>query len=205
MVVIIDYGLGNLKSIQNQLKRIGHDAKISSVKEDIEQAEKLILPGVGHFAYGMKNLQDYGLIDILNIQVLERKIPILGICLGMQLFTNYSEEGSVNGLGWIKANTIKFNTEYSGMNYKIPHMGWNTIRHKKESVIFWDIDMLEPLYFVHSYYVDCHNKSDILATTTYGKTFVSGIQKDNIFGFQCHPEKSHKVGIKILKNFIERV
>ena len=199
MVTIIDYGLGNLASIKNMLKKIGVSSVISSSKDEIANAEKLILPGVGHFAKGMENLYKSGLVPVMNELVLEKKKPILGICLGMQLMTSFSEEGNVQGLGWINANTIKFNL--SNPAYKIPHMGWSNVNFNFEDPLSESLQNLARFYFVHSYHVKCENDINILATTNYENTFHSAIIKDNIRGVQFHPEKSHKFGMQLLKNF----
>lgn len=200
-LTIIDYGMGNLHSVYKKCKRLGYNAIISNQKEDITNADKLILPGVGHFANGMKKLQKYDLIETLNHQVQIRKTPILGICLGMQLFCSFSEEGDVEGLNWIDAKVIRF--KISDHRYKIPHMGWNSVNIKKESTIFDSYDKNRLFYFVHSYHVLCNEDKDILGTTDYGYKFVSAIKKNNILGVQFHPEKSHEWGEQLLKNFLE--
>ncbi|WKZ19219.1 MAG: imidazole glycerol phosphate synthase subunit HisH [Candidatus Jettenia sp. CY-1] len=199
MIVLINYGMGNNGSILNMLKKIGIDAIISSHVDDIKKAHKLILPGVGAFDNGMKNLNNLDLTPILHEKVMRDKTPILGICLGMQLLTQKSEEGSLPGLGWIDAQTIKFNHS----ELKIPHMGWNTITVYKQSALFREIYQEPKFYFVHSYHVMCSNENDILTKTFYGYEFVSSIQQENIIGVQFHPEKSHKYGMKLLKNFVE--
>lgn len=204
MIVIVDYGLGNVGSVLNMFKRLRINAKISCNKEDIEMADKLILPGVGSFDKGMENLESLGLIQLLSERVLIKKVPILGICLGMQLFTKSSAEGILNGFGWIDAETKKFSFNTAATNIKIPHMGWNYLKLKKESKLFLNYDELESrFYFVHSYCVHCNNEDDILSETIYGITFTSSIQKENIFATQFHPEKSHKYGLNLLKNFAE--
>ncbi len=202
MITIVDYGLGNLESIKNMLKKIGVKSEITSDVAVVLNAEKLILPGVGSFDYGMKQLAQYNLIEVLNHKVQVEKKPILGICLGMQLFTKKSEEGICAGLGWIDANTIKYNFEEDSSR-KIPHMGWNTIQKKKESKLLTGFPELAKFYFVHSYYVNCEKKEDILLSSNYGIQFTCAIEKDNILGVQFHPEKSHKFGIQLLKNFAE--
>jgi glutamine amidotransferase len=201
MIVIIDYGMGNLRSISKAFERINIKTLISAKKEDIDNADKLILPGVGHFGNGMNNLHNLDIIELLLKKVTIDKVPILGICLGLQLFTKYSEEGNVNGLGLINGKTIRFDFANQGDNLKVPHMGWNTIQIKKENKLLDSINEEELFYFVHSYHITCHDKSDILTSTTYGYEFTSGIQKDNIFGTQFHPEKSHSIGLKMLFNF----
>lgn len=199
MIVIIDYKTGNVGSILNMLKKIGCDAKISEDIATIKNAEKLILPGVGAFDSGMQNLLDAGLIPMIEDKVKNQNVPILGICLGMQLFMNDSEEGKLNGLGWIQGSVKKFQFENSEM--KIPHMGWNTIEIKKEDTLLKDLPKETRFYFVHSYHVVCNNEVDILATTNYGYDFDSIIRKENIWGVQFHPEKSHRFGMQLLKNF----
>lgn len=202
-ITIIDYGMGNLGSIRNMLKHIGIKAVISSEIMDIQKAEKLILSGVGAFDNGMKNLNDLGLVSVLNEKVINKKTPILGICLGMQLFTKSSEEGELSGLGWLDTVTMKFKNSDGSNKLKIPHMGWNLVNPAKDSPLFNDILDEPRFYFVHSYHLVCVEQKDVLCSTCYGYNFVSGIEKDNIFGVQFHPEKSHKFGMKLLKNFVE--
>jgi glutamine amidotransferase len=199
LTTIINYNLGNPKSIKNMLAYLGIESRISAHHEDIASADRLILPGVGHFQHGMEQLEQLGLIDILKQEVLENKKPILGICLGMQLLTKHSEEGNLAGLGFIDAQTKKF--ELKDVTLKVPHMGWNTVEFKKKSIINSGVSMIPRYYFVHSYFVDCANLDDILCTTQYGPEFVSGFQRQNIFGLQFHPEKSHKFGMELLANF----
>lgn len=201
MIVIIDYGMGNLRSVQKAFERIKVPVFISSDKTEIPKADKIVLPGVGNFERGITNLRSIGLFDTLNEVVIEYKIPILGICLGMQLMTEFSEEGNVEGFGWIKARTKKFVFDRAGL--KIPHMGWNNINVVRDNIITNNISPDNLFYFVHSYYVSCENQGDVLATTNYGASFVSSFQKENIYGCQFHPEKSHDAGLKMLKNFSE--
>ena len=202
MVIIVDYGMGNLGSIKNMIKKIGGESLISSDVNEISKAKKIILPGVGAFDAGILNLQNAGLIPILNKKVIEEKIPVLGICLGMQLMTEKSEEGNQEGLKWIEAETIRFNFN-NNVNLKIPHMGWNMVIKRKEHIIVKALGDEPRFYFVHSYFVKCKNTTDILLETNYGNIFTSAFQKDNIIGVQFHPEKSHKFGMNILKNFLE--
>jgi imidazole glycerol phosphate synthase, glutamine amidotransferase subunit len=202
MIVIIDYGMGNLRSILMKFKRIKAEAIISADCADIEHADKLILPGVGYFAAGMKNLRDSGLIPVLNKKVLECHVPLLGICLGMQLLTKFSEEGDSAGLGWIDAVTKKFHFSVPQDKLRIPHMGWNTIDKKRESVLLNGIIPDNRFYFAHTYAVSCNDNSDIVAATRYGYEFVSIVQKGNIYGTQFHPEKSHYHGLKLIENFV---
>jgi glutamine amidotransferase len=181
------------------LTYLGIESRISDDYTEIAAADRLVLPGVGHFQHGMEQLRQMGLIEVLNKVVLEDKKPILGICLGMQLLTQFSEEGNVEGLGFIDAQTKKFNLDDPKL--KIPHMGWNTVKFNKESELTTEIRSNPRYYFVHSYYVECNDKNDVLCTTQYGQEFVSGFQNDNIFGLQFHPEKSHKFGMELLVNF----
>jgi len=199
MLVVIDYGMGNIGSIQNMIKKIGGKCLVSGDPETIDKASKLILPGVGSFDAGMRNLRELGLIDILNKKVVIEKVPILGICLGMQLLTRSSEEGMEKGLGWIHADVIKFDSQ----NLKVPHMGWNVSIPQKQSRLFVKSSREERFYFVHSYYVKCDQQSDILTSTNYGIEFVSAFENENIFGVQFHPEKSHLFGMDLLRNFVE--
>jgi imidazole glycerol-phosphate synthase subunit HisH len=199
-ILIIDYGMGNLHSVQRTLFRIGVRAVISSNPEDIKKAEKIILPGVGHFQKAVENLKSLNIWESLNESVLIKKTPILGICLGMQLMSKHSEEGDIDGLGWFDASVIKFGVS-DKLKYKIPHIGWNQIILKKACFLFDDVDISTGFYFIHSYHIKCNNQSDVLNETFYEYPFVSAIQKDNIFGVQYHPEKSHYSGDKFLKNF----
>jgi len=206
MIVIVDYGVGNLGSIWNMLKKIGApEAIISSDPAEIEQAEKLILPGVGAFDTGMQKLRETGLIGLLNEKVLKAKTPTLGVCLGMQLMAKISEEGELPGLGWIDAEAIRFRFDPKESGLKIPHMGWNTIQVQREGTLFQDMYPDARFYFVHSYHVVAHNPDDVLTTTNYGYDFVSAIQRDHIMAAQFHPEKSHKFGMKLYKNFVEKI
>ncbi len=200
MIVIIDYGLGNLGSVLNMFKKIGiHDVRISGDESVIANATKIILPGVGSFDAGMTNLENSKLIPVLNQKALIDKIPVLGICLGMQLLTKRSDEGIKNGLGWIDAETIKFNLDPS-LKLKVPHMGWNYITVQKQNPLV-DMESKNRFYFVHSYYVSCFDNSQSLATSNFGIDFTCMVNKENIYGAQFHPEKSLKFGMKLLDNF----
>lgn len=206
MVVIVDYGLGNVGSIRNMLKKIGFDAEISSDHQVLESAEKLILPGVGSFDRGMLNLEERGLIPVLHQKVLEEKTPFLGICLGMQLLTKSSEEGNRAGLGWIDAETVRFDTSKTETDrkYPVPHMGWEYVTEKGKSSLLTDLYEEPKFYFAHTYCVRCRNPEDVILKSHYIHDFDSGIQKGNILGVQFHPEKSHKYGMKLLSNFMTR-
>jgi glutamine amidotransferase len=204
MIIIIDYGVGNPNSIKNMLRKCGENqVMISSSIDQIKEAKKLILPGVGHFDYGMKKLAEYNLIEVLNLKALEEKVPVLGICLGAQLLTNRSEEGSSKGLGWINADTQRFNfSQEISKTHKIPHMGWNEVSKAKESKLLENMPLDLRYYFVHSYHIVCSNQEDVLLNSSYGNTFVAAVERENIMGVQFHPEKSHKFGMKLLNNFI---
>jgi glutamine amidotransferase len=203
MLTIVDYGMGNHGSIFNMLRKIGTDAKVTSTIEDIRNAEKIILPGVGAFDNGVRNLEKNGLTETLREIVIQEKRPVLGICLGMQLMTKFSEEGILPGLGWIDAKTVRFRFERSDNPLKIPHMGWNTVSVVRENALFKDINVHSRFYFVHSYHAVVHDELDILTKTRYGYDFVSSFQRENIMGVQFHPEKSHKYGMALLKNFLD--
>ena len=202
MIAIIDYGMGNLKSVKRKMDRIGVESIITSDPEGIKKSDKIILPGVGHFAKAVSEIKSRGLWDLLSDQVLVEKKPVLGICLGMQLMAKHSEEGNSEGLGWIDANVVRFKVSDTA-RYKIPHMGWNTINPVKDSSLFANITSDSEFYFVHSYHVQCNNSKDILAETIFDYPFTSAFQKENIFGVQFHPEKSHDAGELLLRNFVE--
>ena len=202
MIGIIDFDMGNLGSIQNMLSRLGFESEITSDLDRIREAEKLILPGVGAFDKAMTNLEERGLISLLNDLVIKKKVTIIGICLGMQLLSNRSEEGHLPGLGWIDADTIRFDFT-SEQNLRIPHMGWNTVDIQQETCLFKGMYENPRFYFVHSYHVRCNNEDTIMTTTNYGFDFTSSVVKGNIYGVQFHPEKSHKFGMKLLQNFAE--
>lgn len=202
MVVIVDYKMGNLGSIFNMLKKIGVSTMVSSSISDIMSASKLILPGVGAFDNGMINLQQAGLISVLTEKVLVQKAPVLGICLGMQLLTRNSEEGSLQGLGWIDGYTARFRFSSEQQGLKIPHMGWNTVVFKQGSIFSQGYEAAPRFYFVHSFHVVCDSEENVAGNTFYGYEFTSVIQKENIYGVQFHPEKSHKFGLRLLNNWL---
>ena len=205
MVTIIDYGVGNIGSIANMLKKVGSDSIITSDPEEIKKAQKIILCGIGAFDDGMTKLENMNIVEVLRQKVLEEKVPVMGICLGMQLFTNGSEEGSLPGLGFINGYTKRF--DFSGLNnekkLRIPHMGWNTAKAVKPSRLFENMFEDPRFYFVHSYYVALEDKQDELLQTTYGHSFTSAFEKENIVAVQFHPEKSHKYGMKLYENFVK--
>jgi glutamine amidotransferase len=202
-IVIIDYGMGNIGSIANMIKFVGAKSIITSDKKIIEQAKKVILPGVGHFDRAMQNIQKLDLQELITYKATEEKIPFLGICLGMQLMCNRSEEGNLDGLKFINADVLHFKFD-DNSSLKVPHMGWNTMIKNKDIPIIDDLDDNSRFYFVHSYYVKCNNEADTLTYTNYGDKFTSAFSLDNIMGVQFHPEKSHKFGVKLFQNFIEK-
>lgn len=201
MITIIDYDMGNVASIKNMFHKIGaDDVKISRAKDDILEADKLVLPGVGAFDQGIINLKGFGIYDLIREAVLDKHIPIMGICLGMQLLGRKSEEGKLEGLALIPFDSVRFNLPYE---YKVPHMGWNNVLIKKNSSIVDNMTGTEQrFYFVHSYHAVCDDTADILMTCNYGYEFVAAVSRDNVFGFQFHPEKSHKYGMEIFKNYV---
>jgi glutamine amidotransferase len=204
MIAIINYGVGNLGSIQNMLKKVGHtDNVITNNPDEINKADKLILPGVGAFDAGMQKIKESGLLDVLNYNALEVKKPVLGICLGMQLLGKGSEEGVLPGLGWIDAYTRRFQFSEEWAHLKIPHMGWNEVKPAKDHPLIKDLPVPSRFYFVHSYYVKCANEADALMRCHYGIDFTCSVQHENIMGVQFHAEKSHKFGMQLLKNFAE--
>ena len=197
MIGIVDYGMGNVGSVESMINFLGyHKTKIIKSPEELDLVDKIVLPGVGSFDNGMSNIIKSGLQLELYHQVLEKQKPVLGICLGMQLLMQKSEEGVLPGLGFIKGQCKKFN--FNDTKLKVPHMGWNDVKPIKSDLCKED----SRFYFVHSYYVECQNKKDIMLETDYGIKFTSGVSKNNIFGVQFHPEKSHKYGMKLMENFI---
>lgn len=201
-ISIINYGMGNLFSVAKKVNQLGVEYEIISTPQEILNAKKIILPGVGHFGKAIENLKELKLIEPLNEVVLNKKIPVLGICLGMQLMAKSSEEGNIHGLGWFDAEVVKIKVT-DPIKYKIPHIGWNSIKNEKNSFLMNGIPDESEFYFVHAYHVKCNDLSDVLNTTIYESNLVSAIQKENIFGVQYHPEKSHEIGKKLIRNFTE--
>ncbi|RCK26743.1 imidazole glycerol phosphate synthase [Thalassospira profundimaris] len=200
MIVIVDYGVGNLNSVRNMLLHVGAKAKVSSEPADIEGAQKLILPGVGHFDHGMRKLRSSGLIDPLECAVLKHKVPILGICLGAQILGRKSEEGTELGLGWLNMECRKFPDT---MGLPVPHMSWNSLVHRRKSR-FFSLELQDSrYYFVHSYFMHCDSEDDVVSDCDYGVRFSAVVGRDNITGMQFHPEKSLKYGMAVMKNFNE--
>jgi glutamine amidotransferase len=202
LIVILDYGMGNVGSILNMFKKIGVQANLAYDHKEIELADKIVLPGVGAFDSGMEALQRYNLIEILKYQVVEKKKPLLGICLGMQMLGRKSEEGALPGLGFIPFDNIRFSFSPE-LNLKIPHMGWNQVNIQATTALTKSLPDNERYYFVHSYHAKCDNSKNVLMTCDYGYEFTAAVYYENIFGVQFHPEKSHLFGMRILKNFVE--
>jgi glutamine amidotransferase len=198
MITIVDYGMGNLGAIHNMFKRIGVPSIITDDLGTIDKAQKILLPGVGAFDAAMKRINETGLRAILDRKAQLEKIPILGICLGMQLLTRSSDEGQLPGLGWIAAETKRF---AAAPNLKVPHMGWNLVTKPQPSPLTENLPGDARFYFVHSYYVTVDDPHHSILKTTYGHAFDAAIQRDNIFGAQFHPEKSHKFGMQLLSDF----
>lgn len=202
MIGIIDYGVGNIKAFCNIYEQLNLPFKIVKNIDDFSNVSKLILPGVGSFDHAMTSLQNSGMKEKLDELVLEKKFPVIGICVGMQMLANSSEEGVLKGLGWIDAVVKKFD-KTKIKNGPLPHMGWNTLNIKKDNKIFQNLEEEPRYYFLHSYYFECNDKEDVIATANYGEEFDCMVNHENIYGIQCHPEKSHHNGIQLLKNFGE--
>lgn len=203
MIGIVDYGMGNLASIANMLRRAGFEARLCSDAAEVSLADKLILPGVGSFDSGMASITRLGLFSALNEMVLERSVPVLGICLGMQLMLEGSDEGQRRGLGWLRGRCAKFSFEGVHTDLRVPHMGWNEVEATRTDTLFADMADDAGYYFVHSYYAVCANESDVLGWTKHGLRFAAAVQRANIFGTQFHPEKSHQHGMRLLSRFAE--
>lgn len=201
VIGVVNYGMGNLHSILRKLKVIGVNYILIETPEHFDEVDKVILPGVGHFGKAMENLKSKNLIDPLNKAILSDKKPILGICLGMQLMSTFSEEGNKEGLGWIKGSVKRFEKS-EDLRYKIPHMGWNNISIEKESVLFKNIQDGAEFYFVHSFYFESGDVKVNLNSTNYISSFISAFEQDNIYGVQYHPEKSFEAGNQLFKNFV---
>lgn len=201
MITIINYGLGNIRAFVNVYKRLNITAKIAIHPDDLKDADKIILPGVGAFDYAMQLLNSSGLRAELENQVIKNKIPVLGICVGMQMLARSSEEGTLPGLGWIDGIVKRFRPDFQNNIARLPHMGWNTITPVRNNALLKGFDCTSRFYFLHSYYFVCNNEHDVIARSEYGEQFASGVSNSNIFGIQFHPEKSHSNGIRLLENF----
>ena len=203
MIAIIDYGVGNIRAFANIYKKLDVPLKIAKRAEDLENVEKLILPGVGAFDHAISQLEASGMRQTLDHLVLERGLPVIGICVGMQMLAKSSDEGKLPGLGWIDASVKKFDESKIRFKTHLPHMGWNDIALVKENKLLAGLEKNAKFYFLHSYYFDCNANNDVIATSDYGIEFSCAVNKGNIYGVQFHPEKSHEFGIQLLKNFSE--
>ena len=201
MITIIDYGVGNIFAFQNVFKRLNIPSKIAKCENDLIGSSKLILPGVGHFDYAMSQLNNSGMRDRLDELVLKEKIPVMGICVGMQIMAKKSDEGTSDGLCWINAYVKKFDEATINHHTKLPHMGWNNVKPNKNHPLFRGLEQEAIFYFLHSFYFKCSNQENSIFKTDYGINFSSSVQHDNIYGIQFHPEKSHSYGERLLKNF----
>jgi glutamine amidotransferase len=201
MITIIDYGVGNINAFVNVYKRVNIPVKIAKNAADLDDAKKIILPGVGHFDHAMSELIKSGMREKLDDLVLHKKISVIGICVGMQMMGNYSDEGTMKGLGWIDASIRKFDETKINQVTRLPHMGWNDVKPIVSHPLFDGLESEALFYFLHSYYFECNNPSDILATSEYGGEFTCAAYHDNVFGIQFHPEKSHSYGETLLHNF----
>jgi glutamine amidotransferase len=201
MITIINYGSGNIRAIGNIYDRLNIDYKIASSPQEVEGAQKIFLPGVGAFDETISMLDKTGFREVLDKEVLQNKVPVIGICVGMQILAESSEEGTLPGLGYIKGRVKKIDATLLNQKPKLPHLGWNSIQITRKNTLLDGVDEEFGFYFLHTYYFDCENNSDILATTNYGKSFASAVNHENVYGIQFHPEKSHNNGVTLLKNF----
>jgi glutamine amidotransferase len=199
-ITIVDYGMGNLHSVRRKLERVGARAIITADPDLVAKADKLVLPGVGHFGQAMDNLRRLHLVDALHEASRVRQAPTLGICLGMELFGRWSEEGDVEGLGWVEADVVHFRVA-DPVRHKVPHTGWNGVTVRKDCALLRDLSARAEFYFVHSYYLACDREDLVLCETEYDCLFTSAIACGNLFGVQFHPEKSHDTGELLLRNF----
>lgn len=201
MITLIDYGVGNIFAFQNVYKRLNIPTKIAKRKEDLANAKKLILPGVGSFDYAMAQLNASGMREKLDELVLEKKVPVIGICVGMQMMGNRSDEGKLEGLKWIDSEILKFDQNLIQQRTKLPHMGWNDVAPINNHPLFIGLEKEAIFYFLHSFYFKCKNETESIAVSNYGISFSSAVHRENIYGIQFHPEKSHQYGEKLLLNF----
>ena len=201
MITIIDYGVGNIFSFQNVYKRLDIPTKIAKTSQDLTDAQKLILPGVGSFDYAMSQLNASGMREKLDELVIEKKVPVIGICVGMQMMGNRSDEGKLEGLKWIDSEILRFDENFIQQRTKLPHMGWNDVTPINNQPLFNGLEKDAIFYFLHSFYFKCNNPTDSIAFSEYGISFSSAVNRDNVYGIQFHPEKSHQYGEKLLHNF----
>lgn len=201
MITIVDYGVGNINAFVNVYKRVNIATKIAKTASDLDDAQKIILPGVGHFDHAMSELIKSGMREKLDELVMVKKIPIIGICVGMQMMANASDEGNLEGLKWIDASVKKFDESKIKQVTRLPHMGWNDVQPVISHPLFLGLERDALFYFLHSYYFECNKKRDILAISEYGGQFTCAAHHENIYGIQFHPEKSHHYGETLLHNF----
>lgn len=202
MIALVDYGLGNIKAFANIFRRLGYDVESVQAPSELRNANKIILPGVGAFDWAMTQLNQSGMRDTLDELVLEKRVQVLGVCVGMQMMASRSEEGGLPGLGWIDAEVIKFKADFFAAKMQLPHMGWNDVAPKDQDTLFAGLEAPR-YYFLHSYYMVPINEENVLATATYGVSFAAAVRAGNVYGTQFHPEKSHHWGVSLLKNFAE--
>jgi glutamine amidotransferase len=203
MITIIDYGLGNVLACVNVYKRLNIPVTVAKCADDLSQASKLILPGVGSFDHAIQQFDQSGMRQTVEQLVLRQGMPVLGICVGMQMLAASSDEGVLPGLGWIDGKVKRFNVATMSRGTYLPHMGWNDVKPVVDGGLFKDMELDARFYFLHSYYFECHQQADVLAVTDYGRLFSCAVRHDNVYGVQFHPEKSHHFGSQLLKNFAE--
>ena len=203
MITIVDYGLGNIRAFLNVYKRLNIEARAARDVAELAGATKVILPGVGHFDHAMERLRASGMLDALDVLVLKERVPVLGICVGMQMLATASDEGSQSGLGWIDGHVRSFRDWAPTADLPMPHMGWNDVQPVSTDGIFTQLDSDSRFYFLHSYFFACANHSNVLASANYGADFACAVRHENIYGVQFHPEKSHHFGTRLLQNFAE--
>jgi glutamine amidotransferase len=201
VITILDYGLGNVLAFVNVYKRLNIPVNVAKSKNDLLKATKIILPGVGSFDSAMQQLEQSDMLPSIEKLVLDQGVPFLGICVGMQLLARSSDEGKLSGLGWVDANVRKFDKTLMPEGTCLPHMGWNDVEPLGDTILFKGLENDARFYFLHSYYLECNEKTNIMAKTDYGGLFSCAVLKDNIYGVQFHPEKSHHYGSQLLKNF----
>lgn len=203
MITIVDYGIGNVQAIANIYKRLNIQTCLAASADELARAEKIILPGVGAFDWAMARLNQSGMREMLDELVLGKQTPVLGICVGMQMMGNRSEEGVLDGLGWIEGDVKRFAESVGGDTIRLPQMGWNDVLPRQTGSLFRGLESDARFYFLHSYYFAAQRDCDVLAVTDYNGNFASSVRSGSMFGVQFHPEKSHQWGVKLLKNFAE--
>ncbi|AXR61691.1 imidazole glycerol phosphate synthase subunit HisH [Leptospira mayottensis] len=201
MIGILDYGVGNLKAFANVLKGLNFHHQIVKTEQELKGCAKIIMPGVGSFDSVMDKLIESGIRDVLSDLIINKKIPILGVCVGMQILASSSEEGSKSGLGWIGGRVKKFNFDRSDSSLAIPQIGWNEVNSTRENTLLKNLEKNPRFYFLHSYYIECEDKKDVIAMANYGGDFACAVNRENIYGTQFHPEKSHHNGVALIRNF----